>query len=87
MYDSRALEVQLSKVWDVGSGECVKTLSGHSESVLSVSFSPDGSLLASGSSDETVKVWNVGSGECVKTLSGHSVCVVCLFSGWKSSCI
>jgi WD40 repeat protein len=50
------------KVWDVGSGECVKTLSGHRGRVLSVCFSPDGTLLASGSWDGEVKVWDVGSG-------------------------
>jgi WD40 repeat protein len=61
------------------------SLSAHSGSVESVSFSPDGSLLASGSGDYTVKLWNVSSGVCVKTLAG---CVVCLFlSRWKSPCI
>jgi WD40 repeat protein len=50
------------KVWNVGGGECVKTLSGHSRKVLSVSFSPDGTLLTSASVYGTVKVWNVRSG-------------------------
>jgi WD40 repeat protein len=40
----------------------VKTLSGHSKNVESVSFSPDGSLLASGSRDEAVKLWQVSTG-------------------------
>ena len=30
---------------------------GHSESVNSVTYSPDGQLLASGSSDRTIKIW------------------------------
>ena len=49
-----------------------KTLSGHSYGVNSVSFSPDGKYLASGSSDKTIKLWDVASGICLKTLSGHS---------------
>jgi hypothetical protein len=46
----------------VRSGEYVKTLSGHCEVLLSVSFSPDGNLLASGSGDKTVKLWHVSTG-------------------------
>ena len=33
------------------------TLSGHSDDVYSIAFSPDGSRLASGSNDNTVKIW------------------------------
>ena len=45
--------------------------------MTSVSFSPDGQWIASGSgseysaNDNTVKVWSVESGECVTTLEGH----------------
>ena len=58
------------KVWDVTSGECLQTLRGHSDWVKSVSFSPDGTKVASGSA--TVKLWDVTSGACLKTLEGHS---------------
>jgi len=45
----------------------------HSEDVFSVTFSPDGRLLASGSGDNTVKLWDVATGALVRTLTGHSV--------------
>jgi len=34
--------------------------SAHSNSVLSVAFSPDGSTIVSGSADKTIKVWDAG---------------------------
>ena len=37
----------------------------------SVSFSADGSKIASGSSDKTVKVWDVASGALLRTFEGH----------------
>jgi len=52
--------------------ESIKTLGGHNKYVYSVTFSPDGKLLASGSYDNTIKFWDIKSGECIKTLEGHN---------------
>lgn len=47
----------------------VRTLSGHTEWVKSVAFSPTGQILAStGSADKQVKVWNIQTGTLLKTL-------------------
>jgi tetratricopeptide (TPR) repeat protein/DNA-binding beta-propeller fold protein YncE len=50
----------------------LKTLKGHADNVRSVSFSPDGKHLASGSSDKTIKLWSITDGNLIKTLEGHS---------------
>ena len=51
--------VENCDIWDSASGQITKTLTGHKREVTSVTFSPDGSQLASASRDRTVKViWN-----------------------------
>ena len=60
------------KLWDVETGKEIRTLKGHSASVYSVAFSPDGKTLASGSGDNTIKLWDVESGKELRTLKGHS---------------
>ncbi|MCS7052505.1 MAG: serine/threonine protein kinase, partial [Ignavibacterium sp.] len=60
------------KLWDVSSGQLIRTLEGHNDIVYSVSFSPDGKILASGSADNTIKLWDINSGQLIITLEGHN---------------
>ncbi|KAF7968096.1 hypothetical protein HWV62_31995 [Athelia sp. TMB] len=50
----------------------LQMLYGHEDTVNSVSFSPDGSRIVSGSSDKTVRVWDLVTGQqALSPLEGH----------------
>uniref|UniRef100_A0A0C9QVM9 TSA: Wollemia nobilis Ref_Wollemi_Transcript_5414_2075 transcribed RNA sequence n=1 Tax=Wollemia nobilis TaxID=56998 RepID=A0A0C9QVM9_9CONI len=57
---------------------CSSTIAGHTEAVLSVSFSPDGHQLASGSGDTTVRFWDLNTQTPLYTCTGHRNWVLCI---------
>lgn len=56
------------KLWDLSEG-VVTTLGTHEETVNSISFSPDGKYLVSGSDDTTMKLWDVTGKRHLSTLT------------------
>ena len=44
---------------------------GHPSSILAVSVSQDGKLLATGSDDKTIKLWSIESGREIRSFSDH----------------
>lgn len=50
-------------LWDTDTGEFIATFTGHLNGSVALSFSPDGSTLASGSTDGTIQFWNTETGE------------------------
>lgn len=59
------------QVWNVHTGEHVRTLFGHTEEVNSVAFSSDGHTLASASDDDTIGLWSILTGKLKQTVSEH----------------
>ena len=59
------------RLWDVATRTNIATLKGHTNTIHSVAFSPDGILLASGSNDGTVRLWDVATRTSIATLEGH----------------
>ena len=56
-------------MWDLSSGNCLKTFTGHTGGVLCLQkFSDD--KLATCSSDKTIKIWN--EEKCLQTLRDHT---------------
>lgn len=62
------LRTRLNDTW----GACLETLLGHSAAVTSLTFSSDGSLLASASSDCTTRLWETETGRSRGILDHHS---------------
>ncbi|NJL56320.1 hypothetical protein HC928_14960 [bacterium] len=64
--------------WDMSSGRVIQQLTGHTELVMAIAISPDGTMLASGagiwgeSTDTAVRLWDVHTGMEVRRLSGHT---------------
>lgn len=61
---------------DAATGETLKTMDAHHDSVVSLDFSPDGSLLAT--SGGPAKIWDVATGELTATLQERSGSVLTL---------
>ena len=71
---------QTIKIWDRTSGALLRQLVGHSDEIGQVTFSRDGTLLASAaghlgpglSADHSIRLWNPSTGALVRTLPGHA---------------
>ena len=51
---------------------------GHTSPILCASFSPTGSLLATGSGDTNARLWNLDTETPSHVLSGHKGWVLCV---------
>ncbi|MGD9868558.1 MAG: WD40 repeat domain-containing protein, partial [Hyphomicrobiales bacterium] len=59
------------RLYDFASGRIVALLRGHSDAVLSLDFSPDGTRLVSAGADDTAILWDVANLRFLRRFSGH----------------
>ncbi|RZC82222.1 hypothetical protein C5167_045009 [Papaver somniferum] len=57
---------------DIENWKVIMTLRGHTADVVDLNWSPDDTILASGSLDNTIHIWNMSNGICTAVLRGHS---------------
>lgn len=60
------------RLWDVTSGKPKMTLRGHSGWISALTYSTDGTILASASTDGTIRLWDGVTGKNKNTLKGHT---------------
>ncbi len=62
------------RLWNAETGQPIGApLTGHTDVVTSVAFSPDGRRVATGSADNTVRLWNAETGQPAgDPLTGHN---------------
>ena len=60
------------RIYDMSTYEEIKVLVGHTDSVLVLTFSPNGKLLVSGGADKTARLWDVDTGKLLRTLKKHT---------------
>ncbi len=51
------------KLWDGISGKELRQFKAHDKQIVALALSPDGKLLATASTDQTVRLWNLDTGE------------------------
>ena len=61
----------LVTLWDPDTGELIRELKKHTDSIQSLAFTPDGKKLVTGGFDNQVFVWDVATGEQIWSLAGH----------------
>jgi WD40 repeat protein len=54
------------RIWDAETGDAVgQPLKGHTDSIHSVAYSPNGQYIISGSCDKTIRTWDAETGAAV----------------------
>ncbi|KAF8323591.1 WD40-repeat-containing domain protein [Cantharellus anzutake] len=60
------------RVWDIITGDCKFTLTGHTQKVYSVVLDSIRNQVCSGSMDGSVRIWSLKTGQLLHTLIGHT---------------
>ena len=60
------------QLWDLASGQTLRTFEGHTNAVAAVEVSANGGCALSSSWDMTLRLWDLATGRTLRTLEGHT---------------
>lgn len=67
-----AMKSGLLKLYDLFTHSTVRVVRAHAMPVLTMAYDPSGTLVATGSADNTIKVWDMQQGHCTHIFKEHS---------------
>ena len=78
LYPDRKVQVSVNadysiRLWDAETGTELSTLIGHTHRISSIAFSPDNTMIATGSWDGTFRLWNVQTGAQLHTFTVNAI--------------
>ncbi|MCK5548749.1 MAG: WD40 repeat domain-containing protein, partial [Thermoplasmata archaeon] len=74
--DIHNIPENMIKIWDFTTGNAMANLTGHTDGVMDVKWSSNGSRLVSASDDRTIKMWNTSTWSNVFDITGHTIGVL-----------
>jgi len=63
-------------LWDLATGQQIRSFAGHTDEVNAVAFSPDGRSVLTGSRDKTARLWDAATGQQIRSFEGHKDAVL-----------
>jgi WD40 repeat protein len=74
--NGRNLNDDAVNLWDANTGQIVRTFTGHTGTVLTISFSRDGQSILTGSDDKTARLWQTATGRELMRFIGHDDAII-----------
>ncbi len=68
----RGADLAPINIWDLRTGDRIRTLEGHRGRVGALAIAPNGQRAISGGDDGEIKIWDIATGTLTRTLTGHT---------------
>ncbi|AFY79948.1 S-layer homology domain-containing protein [Oscillatoria acuminata] len=68
----RGADLAPINLWDLRTGDRIRTLEGHRGRVGALAIAPNGQWALSGGGDGEIKIWDIRTGTLTQTLTGHT---------------